>query len=44
VDLFSSPGTIYLIHEDRDQLERDYERLREIERDGLFEVEELVAA
>lgn len=44
VDLFSSPGTIYLIHEDRSQLERDYERLRETEREGLFEVEELVAA
>ena len=44
VDLFSSPGTIYLVHEDRDQLERDYARLREIERAGLFEVEQLVAA
>lgn len=44
VDLFSSPGTIYLVHEDRDQLERDYARLRALERAGLFEVEEPVAA
>jgi biotin carboxylase len=44
VDLFSSPGTIYLIHPDRDELERDYLRLRELEREGLFEIDELVAA
>lgn len=44
VDLFSSPGTIYLIHPDRRELERDYARLRELERAGLFDVDELVAA
>ena len=36
VDLFTVPGTVYLAHADRATLERDYERIRELERDGLF--------
>jgi hypothetical protein len=40
IDLFSCPGMIYLVDPDRDVLERDYDRLRELERDGLFEVEQ----
>jgi biotin carboxylase len=43
VDLFSSPGTIYLVHPEVEQLRTDYERLRELERAGLYEVEEPVA-
>ena len=36
VDLFTVPGTVYLAHADRAALERDYARIRELERDGLF--------
>lgn len=40
VDLFSCPGIVYLVGPDRDELKRDYDRLREIEREqGIFEVE-----
>jgi biotin carboxylase len=42
VDLFSSPGTIYLVHPDVEQLRADYQRLRELEAAGLYEVEEAV--
>jgi biotin carboxylase len=38
VDLFSCPGMIYLVDPDREVLRRDYERLRELEHDGLFEL------
>ncbi|WP_441249419.1 ATP-grasp domain-containing protein [Kitasatospora sp. McL0602] len=37
VDLFSSPGHLYLLGADAGQIERDYRRVREIERDGLYE-------
>jgi biotin carboxylase len=36
VDLFSAPGLIYLVHEDADQIEADYERIRALERGGRF--------
>ena len=41
VDLFSCPGMIYLVDADRERLRADYERLRELEADGLFELEEV---
>lgn len=45
IDLFSCPGIVYLVDPDRDVLERDYDRLREIERTtGIFEVEPLEPA
>jgi ATP-grasp domain-containing protein len=44
VDLFSCPGMVYLVDPDRGRLQADYERLRELEADGLFELEELVAS
>lgn len=44
IDLFSCPGMIYLVDPDREVLRRDYERLRELEKDGLFEVEPAVSA
>ena len=44
VDLFSCPGMIYLVDPDPERLRADYERLRELEADGLFELEELVAS
>jgi hypothetical protein len=44
-DLFTSPGTVYLVHRDEAQLREDYARLRELEETGrLFEVEELVGS
>lgn len=42
IDLFSCPGIIYFIHPDRDVLQRDYERIRELEETvGMFELEPL---
>jgi hypothetical protein len=39
-DLFTSPGTVYLVAPDVDRLAEDYARLRELEATGrLFEVE-----
>jgi biotin carboxylase len=38
VDLFSSPGTVYLVHASEGQSSRDYRRLRELEQEGLFEL------
>jgi biotin carboxylase len=38
VDLFSSPGSVYLVHIEERRLRQEYERLRELERAGLFEV------
>ncbi|KAI9910935.1 hypothetical protein PsorP6_010826 [Peronosclerospora sorghi] len=39
VDMFTTPGSIMLTHKDRDVLERSLARIRELEVDGLFEVE-----
>jgi biotin carboxylase len=36
VDLFTSPGIVYLVHDDRAVLEDDYQRIRSIEDRGLF--------
>jgi biotin carboxylase len=44
VDLFSCPGIIYLVDPNRGQVQADYDRLRELEADGIFELEELVAS
>lgn len=42
VDLFSCPGMVYLVDPDRARLQADYERLRELEAQGLFELEQLI--
>jgi ATP-grasp domain len=44
VDLFSCPGMVYLVDPDRERLQADYERLRQLEADGLFELEQLVTS
>jgi ATP-grasp domain len=44
VDLFTCPGMLYLVGTDREQLHADYERLRDLEADGLFEIEQLIAS
>jgi biotin carboxylase len=37
VDLFTSPGYLYLLSPDSDQIERDYRRIREAEQGGLYQ-------
>lgn len=44
VDLFTCPGMIYLVDPDRERLRADYERLRELEAGGLFELAEPVVS
>jgi ATP-grasp domain len=45
VDLFSCPGIIYLVDPNREQLKRDYDRIRELDATGaVFEVEQLVTS
>jgi biotin carboxylase len=44
IDLFSCPGMLYLIDPDRERLKADYDRLRELEAEGLFELAEPVAS
>ncbi|KFM95558.1 ATP-grasp domain-containing protein [Bacillus clarus] len=36
VDLFTNPGIIYLLHSDREQIQRDYEKIRRLEKQGEF--------
>ncbi len=44
VDLFSCPGMVYLVDPDRERLQADYERLRQLEAEGLFELEQLITS
>ncbi len=44
IDLFSCPGMIYLVDPDRERLKADYDRLRELEAEGLYELAEPVAS
>lgn len=43
VDMFSTPGSILMVHDDADQLVKDYERIRELEHEGLYAVVEMDA-
>ena len=38
-DLQTSPGLVYLVHEDPARLEHGYRTIRELERDGLYDIE-----
>lgn len=38
IDMFTTPGSIMLTHKDRDVLEANLARIRELEVDGLFEL------
>ncbi|MDM9382026.1 ATP-grasp domain-containing protein [Chlorogloeopsis sp. ULAP01] len=38
IDSLTSPGYVYLIHEDSEVLRKDYHTIRELERNGLYEV------
>ncbi len=44
IDLFSCPGMIYLVDPDRERLKADYDRLRELEAEGLYELAEPVVS
>ncbi|HWM54946.1 MAG TPA: ATP-grasp domain-containing protein [Solirubrobacterales bacterium] len=44
IDLFSCPGMIYLVDPDRERLKADYDQLRELEAEGLYELAEPVAS
>ena len=39
VDCFTRPGAIQLIHDDAKVVEEDYETIRKLEANGLFELE-----
>jgi biotin carboxylase len=39
-DLFSSPGEVHLVHEDPEVIERDYRQIRDLEKNGLFLLEQ----
>lgn len=39
VDMFTTPGSVLLVNDDPDQLQRDYDRIRELEHDGLYAIE-----
>lgn len=39
IDMFTTPGSVLLVNDDAEQLKRDYDRIRELERSGLYEVE-----
>lgn len=36
IDMFTTPGSVLLVHDDPEQLKRDYNRIRELERSGLY--------
>ncbi|DAZ92695.1 TPA: hypothetical protein N0F65_009592 [Lagenidium giganteum] len=38
IDMFTTPGSILMVHDDNDQLKADYDRIRELEHDGLFKL------
>ncbi|KER04204.1 hypothetical protein QPK14_09920 [Photorhabdus temperata subsp. temperata] len=35
-DVFSQPGTVYLIHHDKDVIKQDYQKIRSIEESGRY--------
>lgn len=35
-DVFSQPGTIYLVHSSKDVLRRDYRTIRQLEKQGIY--------
>ncbi|KAF0695209.1 Aste57867_13973 [Aphanomyces stellatus] len=36
IDMFTTPGSILLVHADKDVMERDYQRIRDLEYNGLW--------
>ncbi|KAJ0396481.1 hypothetical protein P43SY_004323 [Pythium insidiosum] len=41
IDMFTTPGSVLLVHDDADQLRKDYERVRELEHEGLYKLKEV---
>ncbi|CAK4085457.1 unnamed protein product [Aphanomyces euteiches] len=44
IDMFSTPGSILLVHSDKHVLEKDYARIRELEHTGLWNLKPLPEA
>ncbi|KAF1323583.1 Argininosuccinate lyase 2, partial [Globisporangium splendens] len=42
IDMFTTPGSVLMVNDDPEQLKRDYDRVRELERDGLYKLAESV--
>ncbi|TMW58335.1 hypothetical protein Poli38472_011923 [Pythium oligandrum] len=42
IDMFTTPGSVLLVHDDEKQLQQDYERIRELEHEGLYKIQEQV--
>ncbi|GLE01015.1 hypothetical protein PINS_up009828 [Pythium insidiosum] len=40
IDMFTTPGSVLLVHDNADQLQKDYERVRELEHNGLYKLKE----
>lgn len=38
IDMFTTPGSVLMVNEDPDELKRDYDRVRELEREGLYKL------
>ncbi len=36
IDIFTLPGIVYLVHDDKNVIEHDYQAIREMEKGGLF--------
>jgi biotin carboxylase len=39
VDMFTTPGSVIMVHQEEEQLDRDYARIRELEHKGLYALE-----
>lgn len=42
IDLTSSPGSIFLVHENPEIIQQDYQTIRKLEKNGLYEVAEAI--
>lgn len=38
IDMFSTPGSVMMVHENANQIKADYDRIRQLEFDGLYDV------
>jgi len=42
IDAYTTPGCVLMAHEDKDILKRDYERIRELEKVGLYKLRKTI--
>lgn len=43
IDLTSSPGYIFLVHENSEIVQQDYQTIRKLEKNGLYEVAQAIS-